>query len=346
MLDEIQRSLLQRGWIRFAVTMVAAFAGAALAAALDIVAGWLIGALVAVLIFGRIGYPVHVPMAVRSVALGFSGIMTGAAVRVGGGYGSAEYAVSLIALVLFTAAVLAVSHYGHRLFWQVDNKTAFFSAWPGNMLLALVAAREHNADVDRVVIVQSMRIFILVVLIPLLISAFHPMVASQQGRLDGDFFIAVLVAAVCVLVASRLRIVAGEMFFTAIAIGVLSYTGWLDISVPSIALHTFQVVVGAFIALNLARCSPGSFRSALGPSVAVAAIGGIMTFVFAIPLSWFLEISPAAAILAFAPGGAEPMILLSPVFGVDPGYVGIHHTVRLAGLTLAFPLIAKLSSRR
>lgn len=38
------------------------------------------------------------------------------------------------------------------------------------------------------------------------------------------------------------------------------------------------------------------------------------------------------------------MILLSAVFGVDPGFVGPHHTIRLIGLTLVFPLLARFTA--
>jgi len=49
--------------------------------------------------------------------------------------------------------------------------------------------------------------------------------------------------------------------------------------------------------------------------------------------------------LALAPGGAEAMILLSVAFGVDPAFVGIHHTVRLVALTLGFPLVLRWAAR-
>jgi membrane AbrB-like protein len=329
---------------RFAVTLAIGLAGGYGASLLGVVGGWLIGGLVAVLAAGWAGFPVFMPAMVRSVALAFAGIMTGATVTGTAFTGSGVLPWTVTALVALTLTLMALSFVAHRLIWSSSAATAFYSSWPGNTLLALVGAESSAADVDRVILVQSARIFLLVVILPLAIGVFHSAAEAAPGRIDADLLAAMPIAALSSWIALRLRILGGEMFLTAIAIGLLVMSGRLQIALPAPAISFFQVVVGGFIAINLARCKLSSLRSALAPSLAGAGIGAVLTFLFAFPLAAWLDVSPAALALAFAPGGAEPMILLSAVFGVDPGFVGLHHTVRLIGLTLVFPLLARFTA--
>lgn len=330
-----------RVWLNFFTTMIVASLGAVLANWMGVVGGWLIGALIATLVAGRLGLPIGMPWAVRSVALAFAGIMTGATITAETMGTAAELSWTVAGLLLLTLAVMISSYFAHRLIWGSSEPTAFYSSWPGNTILAFVAAEKSKADLDRVVFVQSARLIILVVLLPLMISAFHPVVRPDTGRFDLQLAIAAVSALPFMWLATRWRILGGEMFFTAIFIGALTYAGVLKVAIPAVAIDFFQVIVGAFIAINLARCNMASLRAAAWPAAVGATIGGLLTFAFALPIAGWLDINPAALILAYAPGGAEPMILLSSVFGVDPGFVGIHHTIRLIGLTMVFPLLAR-----
>jgi len=110
-------------------------------------------------------------------------------------------------------------------------------------------------------------------------------------------------------------------------------------------VSVFQVVVGAYIGIELAKCGARAFMSALVPSVASAIYTAVATIAMAFALASIVDYSAAALALALAPGGAEAMILLTVAFGVDPAFVGIHHTVRLVALTFGFPLILRWASK-
>lgn len=324
----------------FATTMAVAGVGGGLADAAGLVGGWLTGALTAVLLAGWAGLPLAMPTAMRSVALAFAGLTTGAMITPDVFSEAARLAATMGGLLLSTGAILATSYLVHRAVGRSAAPTAFYSSWPGNTLLAFAGAETSAADLDRVVLVQSVRLLLLVVALPLAISVHHAAAPPVLPAPDAALAVAVVLAAAGAWLARRWRVLGGEMFFAVAAVGLLSCSGLVRVSVPTAAISFFQVVVGAFIALALIRCRLTALRAALVPALAGAVTGAALTLAFAWGLAAAVGMSPAALALAYAPGGAEAMILLSAVFGVDPGFVGIHHTVRLILLTLAFPLIA------
>ena len=59
---------------------------------------------------------------------------------------------------------------------------------------------------------------------------------------------------------------------------------------------------------------------------------------FAAPRSALAGVGLADALVAFAPGGLEGMMVLGLVLGLDPLYVGVHHLVRFLGIGLVLPV--------
>ena len=51
------------------------------------------------------------------------------------------------------------------------------------------------------------------------------------------------------------------------------------------------------------------------------------------------------AMVAFAPGGLEAMMVLALILGLDPLYVGVHHLARFLGIATALPLAVGLLGR-
>jgi membrane AbrB-like protein len=307
--------------------------------------GWLLGALVVVFAAGAFGMPLALPGWLRSIAMGFAGITVGAAI-------TAETAelVSLLPLTLalmfvFLAVLIVSTYLLHRYCWGASRATALACAWPGNVLLVFISAESTRANMPQVAVVQSVRVLALMGILPLTIGLYHTPVFSAAIPLSVDLGLAAIVALVCVVVAVRLSLVGGEMFLTAFAVGVLSGFDILRIAIPREMVSLFQIVVGAYIGIELAKCGARAFMSALVPSLASAIYTAVATIAMAFALASLVDYSVAALALALAPGGAEAMILLTVAFGVDPAFVGIHHTVRLVALTFGFPLILRWASK-
>lgn len=336
---------MPRSAITFVLAIALAAIGGLAANGVGVTGGWLLGALLAVFAGGALGMPLALPGWLRSVAMGFAGITVGAAI-------TAETAelVSLLAITLaimfgFLVALIVSTYLLHRYCWGASRATALACAWPGNVLLVFISAESSRANMPQVAVVQSVRVLALMGILPLTIGFYHTPVGGAGIPLSIDLGFAAVVALACVVVAIRLGLVGGEMFLTAFAVGVLSGFDLLRIAIPREMISLFQVVVGAYIGLELAKCEARAFMSALIPSLASAIYTAIATIAMAFALSSVVDYSAAALALALAPGGAEAMILLAAAFGVDPAFVGIHHTLRLVALTFGFPFILRWASR-
>jgi hypothetical protein len=276
----------------------------------------------------------------RSITMGFAGLTVGAAMSKETLHTAAILPASLIMMTVFLTFVVWFSYQLHRRFWKATPATAISCVWPGNVVLAFASAEALKADMERVTFVQTTRLLALVVILPLIAGGTVDDV-DQYSDMSWTLAIAVALAAGCTFLAYRMKMVGGELFLTAAVTGVM--VGFLEmpVHIPLPATILFQVIVGAYIGLALAGCRWTAMRRAFIPAVVSSACAAILTVLTAFPIGYWLDYPVAAVALSFAPGGAEAMILLAAAFHVDPGFVGLHHTVRLIALTLLFPLVLK-----
>jgi len=59
----------------------------------------------------------------------------------------------------------------------------------------------------------------------------------------------------------------------------------------------------------------------------------------------FFEVTTAAALLAFAPGGVAEMSLIALAIDADPAFVATHHMARIFAVLFALPLMAGIIRR-
>ncbi len=119
----------------------------------------------------------------------------------------------------------------------------------------------------------------------------------------------------------------------------LHAANWAPGAIPQVLSTAGLVLIGVFIAerfrtlegIALRRLAPAALGS-FATSIAVAAL-------FAGLAASVARVGYADALVAFAPGGLEAMMVLALILGLDPLYVGIHHLARFLGIGLALPLV-------
>jgi len=326
-------------------TLAVAGIGGFAASSIGLAGGWLLGAVAAVVAVAACGVTLALPRWLRSVTMGFAGITVGAAVTTRTVELVSVLLQSVLLMLVFLVLLIVSTYLLHRLRWHASRSTALACAWPGNVLLVFIGAESSQANMPQVAVVQSVRVVTLMCLLPVSIGLYYSPQPAAPVALSADLGIAVVVALLCIALALRLRLVGGEMFLSAFAVGLLSGAGLLEVEMPRTAVMFFQVVVGSYIGAELARLDLRTVIAALKPSLASALLAAVSTIAAAFLLAGLLDYPAAALALALAPGGAEAMILLSVAFGVDPAFVGIHHTVRLVVLTLGFPLVLRWAAR-
>ncbi|MEX2407526.1 MAG: AbrB family transcriptional regulator, partial [Rhodovibrionaceae bacterium] len=165
--------LLRNFAVSLGLTLIVGGAGGFLVDSLGLPGGWIIGSLAAAYIASFFKVPIAVPPQLRSLAMGFVGMTVGSAIdrEMLGAAGNLPW--SLLAMFGVMALMGGLTYALHRKLWGASGATAISCAWPGNVLLAFASAKALNADMDRVTVVQLVRVLILMAAMPLAIGSFH-----------------------------------------------------------------------------------------------------------------------------------------------------------------------------
>ena len=330
---------------RLVLTLAVGAAGGAGFAAVGWPAAWLMGAMVATAIVALSGVRLGLPGRVRDFAYVLLGISIGSNVtpeslgQVGAWPGSIAFLVLSVAATMLASALYLEKVHG----W--DRTTARFASMPGAFSAVAVIALDSDADLPRVVLAQSLRIFVLVVLIPpillLLTGAGDSAVTGLAGPATNTASEALLTLGVSAAAAGLLgwlRVPAGVLLGAMLASAVLHVTGLVHGRFPPALIIAGFVATGSVIGTRfygtrmetVARTIPAAVVSVLVALAISAGIAAIGAHVLGLP---FGEVW-----LAYAPGGVEAMAAMALSLGLDPAFVGAHHVLRILGLNLVSSL--------
>jgi membrane AbrB-like protein len=230
-----------------------------------------------------------------------------------------------------------------------DAATALFASLPGALGLVVLLAAETRADMRRVTIAQSIRLFLLVVALPFVITnlsrpaaAAAPLVISSLPQL----FILLGSGTVAGLALDRLKVPAGLILGPTIAGAALELTGLVQGGAPLWLLVPANIILGIMMAVRFQGFALTDLAAAFGEgfigfaiALAIAlAEAGLATVAAGLPL--------ALTLLAFSPGGLDAMLIIAFALDLDPAYVGAHQIARYIGLVIAMPWVTHALLRR
>jgi membrane AbrB-like protein len=207
----------------------------------------------------------------------------------------------------------------------------------------LVLAATSAADLPRVALAQSVRLFTLVALMPAILSAWGggraapPPVAPAATTAPA---LAVTLAAGAGLAAllAALRVPGGVLLGAMVASGLLHATGLVEGRLPPGILVLGFVATGAVIGARFRGASLSILRRTLPGAIGSVLLALVLSAGFAALGARWLGLSFGQLWLAYAPGGVEAMAIMALALGLDPAFVGAHHVVRILGLNLLSPL--------
>ncbi len=324
--------------------------GAAIFYWLGLPAPWLSGAMIAVAIgmFSNIRCSIPDPMrnglfVILGLSMG-SGVQPEAIARIG------EWPVSMLLLLLAVVAILVCSTWFLRHIAKWSAVTSYFASIPGALSYVIAIAESYpKADMPRIAISQSIRLFILVAILP-------PVIVSLNGEAqDGEILVelapVVPLAALALMipvgafigwVAVRLRVPGGWLTAPFFLSAILNGSGAYNFVLPEELTIPCMVAFGAMIGTRFGKINPailgrlflaclGAFCVSMGISMAISLL-----------VSWLLHVPFGQVLLAFAPGGLEVMTLLAFVLHLDPTFVAAHQLARYIAMVLLLPLATRL----
>lgn len=303
------------------------------------------GGMVAVAAAAIAGFRVAVPAPLREVVFFVLGVSIGSALSPASLVGIATWPLSIVLMVLTVPLItLCAGYLLIRRGWPRDD--ALLATAPGALSSVLIVAHSIGANVSRVALVQTLRLAILVVLLPLIVRLYTDVpTMSFSGVADNavplrmtELGLVVVAGLAGAALAALVRLPAASLVGAMIGSGALYLGGAVAAPMPDFILLPGLVVVGAFIGsrftgMTLAHIRVGlvdglyAFAAAFAISVAIA---GLVTLI--------LGISFADTVLDFAPGGFEVMIVLAFSLGLDAAYVALHQTVRFVAVAIAAPV--------
>jgi membrane AbrB-like protein len=257
--------------------------------------------------------------------------------------------LSMLALALAMAAITGSVMAYLKIVHGWDTLSALFAAAPGALAQAMALAADTGANVRAIAMVQTVRLFILAVALPLIFAAFGvvglPPPRGAPGPLAQTLIeLAVIVAAssATALVAYRLNLPGGLILGSMAASGVLHGTGWVHAFLPvPVAICSF-IVMGAMIGTRLGGADIRQLARlslvGIGALLVGTAVGGL----FAVAVAWLLTLRTENLVIAYAPGAIEAMTIIAFALHLDPVFVGVHHLARFTFMSAVLPVTVSL----
>ena len=330
---------------RFAETLVYAALGAAAFGLAGLPAGWLSGAIVGVSAAALSGRPVFVPPQVGRVVYVILGISLGSAVTPETVATMVTWPLSMLALAVamlaVTISVMAYLKYVHG--W--DTLSALFAAAPGALAQAMALAQDTGANVRAIAMVQTVRLFILAVALPLVFAAFGVAgLPPPRGSGDATMMRSVIELAALIVtsagagwLAYRFRMPGGLIVGAMAASGILHGSGWVHVFLPvPVAICSF-IIMGAMIGTRLGGANIRQLARLSLVGVGALTVGTAVGCLFAAGVAWALDLRLADVVMAYAPGAIEAMTIIAFALHLDPVFVGVHHLARFTFMSLVLP---------
>jgi membrane AbrB-like protein len=333
--------------LTLARTLVIAWTGGFIANAIGMPAGWLSGAMIVSSVSAVAGLKVQVPARVADCVFVVLGTLLGAGVtpeivsRIG------SWPVSLAGLLLSVVAmVVAVQVYLVRVA-QWDRSTAFFASLPGALSYVVALAATSGADLRRVVVSQSIRLFLLVAAIPALVSAIEPVTAPLPRPVVEPVGLLLLlgISAAGALALHTLRVPAGLLSGALLVSGVAHATNFVPGTLPPWLTVAAYIVLGAMIGGRFVGTTLAFLRSIALASAGAFLVATGVAAVFAFAVAAVVDVPLGQILVAFAPGGLDAMTALALALQMDSAFVAAHQLARFIAIAVFAPFAARRALR-
>lgn len=333
------------------ITLLIGAAGALAAAWLNIPAPFLTGPAIFVSLAGVAGISCDIPVRLRDVGFVVIGIILGASVTPEALSAAATWPASLIAMCTAVAAIMLAGGFMLATLFNIDRKTALLASSPGHLSYVLGFSTDIGADTAVISVIQSVRVLILTLMVPITIAVFTDADMSMQptvGKTLSIFHLMILIvlAAVLGMGLKKFSVPAayllGGMIMSSLGHGFGLTPGVMPQNLSIGAFIGLGTLIGTrFSGVNLQVLA----KSALG-GVALTLLALVISIAAAVLVAQFTDLPLTDLVIAFSPGGLETMIAMGVVLGADPTFVAFHHVARLLFLSLFVPVALALKPRR
>lgn len=331
-----------KGFVPVLTTLAGGIVGGAGFAALHLPVPWLAGPMVAVAALAMMAVPVAIPKTLRDLGFLFAGASLGATITPEALTMIARYPVSLIGLAVSAAVTVTISSQLLRRRYGWDTPTAYLASVPGALSMVMAVAANSGGDIRKIAVVQAVRVFALVAVLPLALNLAAAAPAKPPVALISAGGLAMLFLAIfAVTYLISLLKFANPMFLGAMITSTVAHvTDLIPGDMPDVLAFSGMFIIGMFCGVRFEGTTPRELVTILKPAIIVLSIALVISGLFAAGVHFLTGLPLAAVLVAFAPGGVEAMILMGAAMGLDTLYISTHHVLRAFGLNAVAPLFA------
>jgi membrane AbrB-like protein len=334
--------------LRTGETLGIAAAGGMLFAYLGLPAGLVMGSLLSVAAAGLAGRPVMLPAPLSRTISVLVGISLGAVVTPDTLKGLGNFPLSIAILAVATLCMLGATATYLRFIHGWDAQSALLGASPGGLAQVMALSAEYKADLRAIAIVQTLRVVALTIGIPAGLALFGLTASAGMMMRFGDpahasgseLAILVAVSTAAAIVFWWFRFPGGLMFGAMLASGILHGGGWIGAALPWWVAGAAVIGIGAMTGSRFAGTSPRVLLRFLVAALGSFAVALSIASAFVVMLTTMLAVPVADAVVAFAPGAQDTMMVLALALHLDPVFVAALHLSRFLLVSLLVPILA------
>lgn len=325
-----------------AFTLLIGASGAAVFWAIGFPAPFLTGPASAVSIAALLGVRLGIPIPLREFCFLTLGIGIGSTVTPEVLQMALTWPASLLVLSLSLYGTILLARRALTVGFGFDRVTALLAASPGHLSYVLGLSSDMKADVPRVALVQSVRVLLLTLIVPVILVAWgiegsSPVVPARSLGLAP--MVALFVLSVAVGIGFGRLSIPAPFLLAGMAVSASGHA--LDLTpggLPIWMTLAAFVVMGSLIGTRFQGIAWADIRRSLWAGVGVTLIASALAAMAALLASGIIGLHPAVLLLAFAPGGVEVMAAMAVQLSLEPAFVAAHHVLRLVVLTALIPL--------
>jgi hypothetical protein len=249
----------------------------------------------------------------------------------------AELAGNFLAIIAATIAVFVVAGLGALTLSRasgVDSKSTFFASIPGGAMAMAVLAERYGAEIVPVAVAHSLRVSLVVILIPVALTyGGIPLVAAAyRPDVPLDYMILVpwlLLGCVLGEVSERLRLHNGYLLMPIFFGAALTVSGIRLSAVPHGFTDFAQLMFGLVLGARYER----AFFVRYKLFIPFALLNSFLVLLFSVAagaaLAWAFSLPIATMIMATAPGGLAEMTITAQALQIGVPLVVAFHLFRV-----------------
>ena len=328
-------------WLNPALALLlCAVAGAAFAR-LHVPLPWLLGPLVTMAICNFAGTELRAVRGARETGQIAIGIALGLYFTPEVGKFVLSHWLLLLAAGVFAIALGVVSGAILARLAGIDRGTAFFASVPGGAAEMTLLGERYGARPDRIALAQSLRILIVVFVVPfaLTFSGAHgtdPYAAAAGTALDWPRLVLLMLGAGLTGAAISAAGLPNGFMFGPLALTITLTACEVRLSsIPTELTNIAQLLIGWVLGSRFERRSLASAPRYVAAAVASILVGIACAAAFGASLAWISDLSVATLVLATAPGGIAEMCITAKVLQLGVPFVTAAHVSRVFLLILS-----------